>query len=185
MTSLRSAVALTGAPGSGKSATARELAARTGAALLDLDTLTNPLVDRLMEALSGDGLDDRRVADQIRTARYECLVGAAEDCLAAEVPVVLVAPFTRERQDAEAWAALADRLGEAGGEARLVWLRITADELGRRLVARGAGRDHAKLRDLDAHLATVDLSPPTTPHLAVDASASPPLQAEEIRRALA
>ncbi|WP_299518728.1 AAA family ATPase [uncultured Serinicoccus sp.] len=179
------AVAVTGAPGAGKTSTGRELARVLGAALLDLDTLTNPLVDLLVASLGGQGYDDPQVAPQVRRARYACLVGAAQDCLRTGTPVVLVAPFTGERADPQAWAVLARTLTEAGGEPWLAWLEISAGELGARLRARGAPRDHAKLADLEGYLGGVDLAPPLAPHLAVDATLPPQEQARDLRRRLA
>ncbi|MFK5584083.1 MULTISPECIES: AAA family ATPase [unclassified Serinicoccus] len=180
------AVAVTGAPGAGKTSTAQELARSLGAALLDLDTLTNPLLDLLVEALGSNGNSggyddpDVPVAARLRTARYACLVGAAQDCLRTGTPVVLVAPFTAERSDPTAWAALAQQLAAAGGDPHLAWLRIGVDQLGERLRARQAERDRAKLADLGAYLASVDLAPPVVPHLAVDAARAPAEQARSL-----
>lgn len=168
------AVAVTGAPGAGKTSTAQELARSLGAALLDLDTLTNPLLDLLV--------DDPKVPvdARLRTARYACLLGAAQDCLRTGTPVVLVAPFTAERSDPAAWAGLAQQLAAAGGDPHLAWLRIGADQLGERLRARQAERDRAKLADLEAYLSSVDLAPPVVPHLAVDAARAPVEQARSL-----
>lgn len=178
------AVAVTGAPGAGKTSTAQELARLLGAALLDLDTLTNPLLDLLVEELGGNGNAydgvDPAVAARLRTARYACLLGAAQDCLRTGTPVVLVAPFTAERSDPAAWAALGKQLAAAGGDPHLAWLRIGADQLGARLRARQAERDRAKLADLEAYLASVDLAPPVVPHLAVDAARAPAEQARSL-----
>ena len=118
----------------------------------------------------------------VRSARYECLVGAAQECLRVGAPVVLVAPFTSERRDPMAWTRLAGRLSEAGGEPHLVWLRISPEELSQRLRARGAGRDHGKLQDLAAYVSSVDLSPPEATHLVVDAADRPSHQAQLIQR---
>lgn len=168
----RLALAITGAPGSGKSSTGRELAALMGAALLDLDTLTNPMVDVVMDALGGQGYDDARVAPLMRRARYECLIGAAEDSLRAGTSVVMVAPFTAERSDLQAWSTLSGRLEAAGGQPQLVWVQIGPEELAHRLTLRQASRDRSKLDDLDAYISQVDLDPPQVPHLAVDATDS-------------
>ncbi|WP_165368567.1 AAA family ATPase [Serinicoccus sediminis] len=178
------AVAVTGAPGAGKTSTGQELARLLGAALLDLDTVTNPLVDLLVSALGGQGYDDTQVAPQLRRARYACLVGAARDCLRTGTPVVLVAPFTAERLDPAAWDALARELAEAGGDPRLVWLQITAEQLGERLRRRAADRDHAKLADLPAYLASLDLTPPVGPHAVADATLTPQEQARRLAQQL-
>lgn len=184
MSTSRPALVVTGPPGSGKTSTGLELARALGAALLDLDSVTNPLVDVVVDVLGGEGYDDPRVTALVRSARYESLLAGAEDCLRAGVPVVLVAPFTQERADQGAWAALAGRITAAGGEPRLLFLTVSREELSRRLLRRGAGRDAAKLADLGSHVASVDLSPPTSPHLAVDAALAPVAQAGAVLREL-
>lgn len=178
-------VVLTGAPGSGKSSTARALATGWRAAVLDQDAMTNPLVDVVAGLLGAADYDDPRLAAAVRTARYACLLRVAADCVAAGLSVVLVAPFTAERRDPEAWDRLEREVAAFGGRARLVWLRITPQELTARLRGRGAGRDAAKLEDLDAFLAGVDLTPPTTPFVEVDAALPPDVQAARIQAALA
>jgi predicted kinase len=178
-------VVLTGAPGSGKSSTARALARRWRAAVLDQDAMTNPLVDVVAGLVDAEDYDDPRLAGLVRTARYACLVRVAADCVAAGLPVVLVAPFTAERRDPAAWASLEREVATLGGRARLVWLRITPQVLLERLARRAAPRDAGKLSDLDAFLAGIDLEAPTSPHLEVDASMSPTEQAAAIDVALA
>lgn len=177
-------VVLTGAPAAGKSVTGAAFARLTGAAVLDQDTLTNPLVDVVAGLLDVRDYADPRLAAATRDARYECLLRVAEDCVRVGVPVVLVAPFTTERQDAAAWERLAGRMAAAGGRARLVWLRITPEELERRLVGRAAARDATKLADVRAWVAGIDLAEPAVPFVEVDAAAAPQLQAERIRAAL-
>ncbi|WP_164983804.1 AAA family ATPase [Cellulomonas endophytica] len=178
-------VVLTGAPASGKSVTGAAYARLTGAALLDQDTLTNPLVDVVAGLLDVHDYADPRLAAATRDARYECLLRVAEDCLRVGVPVVLVAPFTTERRDAAAWGRLAARMAAAGGRARLAWLRVAPDELERRLVGRGAARDAAKLADVRAWVAGLDLAAPAVPFVEVDAAAEPAEQADALRAALA
>ena len=177
-------VALTGAPGSGKSATARALGRLWGAAVLDQDTMTNPLVDVVAGVVGVRDYADPRLSGLVRDARYACLLGTAADCVAVGVPVVMVAPFTAERLDPTAWTRLAEQVAAAGGRAGLVWLRIAPDELARRLRERGAARDAAKLVNVDSYVRGLDLGAPTTVHLEVDASLPPEKQALAIRAAL-
>ena len=100
----------------------------------------------------------------------------AEDNLAVGVSAVLVAPFTMERRDPRAWEHLQRRMGGSVASARLVWLRIPADEVVRRVEQRGAARDLAKLRgDWPAGL---DLDPPPVPHIEVDALGAPAVIAD-------
>jgi predicted kinase len=142
------AVLLTGGPGAGKSTVGRALAGRIGAALIDQDTVTGPMVAVVAQLVGVHDLDDVRLAGPTRQARYEAVLAIAEDNLRAGVPVVMVAPFTRERRDVDAWSTLHRRLRAAGGSPLLVWLRLKPETAARRLKARGAARDLAKAREL-------------------------------------
>src|SRR4051794_33701752 len=102
----------------------------------------------------------------------------AEDNLAAGTSVVMVAPFTAERRDPRAWDQLQCRMNRVGATTTMIWLRISADEVLRRVGQRGAARDRAKVRsDWPAGL---DLEPPTVPHLEVEAHRCPELMAETV-----
>lgn len=173
-------VVLTGAPGSGKSVTGGVFARLAGGALLDQDSMTNPLVDVVAGLLGVDDYADPRLAAAVRDARYECLLRTAEDCVRGGTTVVLVAPFTSERRDPSAWARLATRMTAAGGVPVLAWLRIAPSELETRVVGRGTARDAGKLRDVRTWVAGVDLGPPAVPFIEVDAAASPQAQARRL-----
>ena len=129
------AVLLTGWPAAGKSTVGRALARRLGAALVDQDTATAPLVAVVAGLVGTDDLDDQRLAGPTRTARYETVTALAEDNLRIGTPVVLVAPFTRERRDPGARAALNRRLRAAGGTPLL-----SGCSCGPRRQLRGCGR---------------------------------------------
>ena len=163
------AVLVTGWPGSGKSTVGRRVARRLGAALVDQDTVTGPLVAVVAELVGTHDLDDPRLAGPTRQARYETVVAVAEDNLRVGTPVVLVAPFSAERRNLPAWQALDRRLRAAGGAPVLVWLQLEPSAVVRRLQARGAPRDLAKLADPSSFLAGLDHGRPVGPHLAVDA----------------
>lgn len=179
------AIVVAGPPGVGKSCTGRHLAARLGASLLDLDTMTNPLVDVIADLIGVEGdYADPQLAGLVREPRYACLVQAAGDCLGAGSSVVLVAPFTQERNGVDAWGRLASRLRAAGGEPHLVWLRADAELIAQRMAGRGAARDKDKLAGLRDGLAVPDLTAPTVPYLAVEASLTPEEQASTLISAL-
>ncbi|HEY2288745.1 MAG TPA: AAA family ATPase [Streptosporangiaceae bacterium] len=161
------AVLIGGSPATGKSTLAAALAPRLAAALLDLDVATGPLT-RVVSGLAGvSDLDDPALAGLTRAARYDTLLGLAAANLQAGRPVVLVAPFTAERAQPAAWAAVADRLAVLPV---LVWLHLPAGELVRRLTLRALGRDERKIADPAAFLSGLDLGPPAVPHLALDAA---------------
>lgn len=162
-TPLARAVLITGAPATGKSTVGRLVAGALGAALLDQDVVTGPLVDAIGADLDGPS------GRALRAARYESIVATAEDCLTVGVSVVLVAPFTAERSDAGAFRALETRFAAAGATTTLVWLTAPADVLVARMTRRGAGRDTAKRANPDAYFGPGLLVPPVVPHLAVEA----------------
>jgi predicted kinase len=158
-------VLLTGGPGAGKSTVGRALAATLGAALVDQDTVTGALVAVVADLVGVHDLDDPRLAGPTRAARYEAVVAVAEDNLRVGTPVVLVAPFTRERADIDAWVTLDRRLRNAGGAPLLVWLRLRPETALQRLTTRGAARDLAKIGEPVG----LDGTAPSGPHLALDA----------------
>jgi predicted kinase len=163
------AILISGAPATGKSTLAAALAPRLGAAVLDIDVATGPLTDVVSRLLGVADLSDPRIAELTRTPRYDTLLALAEDNLRAGISVVLVAPFTAERS-MDGWTAVADRLAAHGAGPALVWLRLPAHRLVERLKRRDAARDTDKVQDPGAFLGTLDGSPPTAPHLALDAS---------------
>jgi len=169
---MESALLISGPPASGKSTVASAVAARLRAALLDQDVVTAALTGVIGNLVGTQDLDDPRLAGLTRAARYEAVLATAVDTLRVGTPVVLVAPFTAERSDPAAWRVVRDRLRDAGGQPALVWLRLPADELVRRLRARGAERDEGKLADVAAFAAnTALLEPPAVEHIAVDGTA--------------
>ena len=86
--------------------------------------MTGPLVGVVADLVGVHDLDDDRLARPTRDARYETIAAVAEENLHAGMPVVLVAPFSRERRDLHAWEALDGRLRAAGGSPLLVWLHL-------------------------------------------------------------
>jgi len=156
-----------GAPASGKTTLGHALAPALGAALLDLDVATGPLTRLVLELVGATDFSDPRVSDLTRDRRYETLLALAVDITRGGTSVVLVAPFTAER-DAAVWTATAARMA-VSADPHLVWLTLPPDELARRLVTRGAARDLMKRRDPAGWLASLDIDNPSAPHLALDA----------------
>jgi len=161
------AVLVGGPPATGKSTLAEALAPQLGAAVLDLDVATGPLVRVVSELIGVHDLDDPALAGLTREARYDTLLALADANLRAGRPVILVAPFSAERAQPAAWAATARRLT---ADPIMVWLYLPPDELVRRLTRRALARDEHKIRDPESFLAGLDLAPPAVPHLALDAS---------------
>jgi len=165
------AVLVGGPPATGKSTLASALAPRLGAAVLDLDVATAPLVRVISGLIGVTDLDDPALAGLTRDARYDTLLALADANLRAGRPVILVAPFSAERARPAAWAATAQRLSAAAPVIPvMVWLHLPPDELVRRLSRRALARDENKIRDPASFLAGLDLAPPAIPHLALDAT---------------
>jgi len=149
-------VVVAGPAGAGKSTLGRALAAQMHAALLDLDDLTNPILDALW---SGAGhWNDPEHRALVRPARYAVLRAAAAAQVATGVDVVLVAPFTAELAGGDEWAALTAAVGPA--EPFVVWIDAPAEVLAARVQERADVRDSWT----EARPAAV----PAIPHLRVD-----------------
>ncbi len=153
-----------GLAGSGKSTVGRVLARRTGAVLLDQDVLTNPLMTRIARAagITDHDFDHPALADpEVRQARYQCLVDTGLDNVELGRTVVLVAPFTREIADRDAWNQLCVAFTPV--PVTLLWVTAPPRVLRERRRRRGLPRDLAA--DL-----TVDwaLHGPVVEHFAID-----------------
>ncbi|QDV26513.1 AAA family ATPase [Aureliella helgolandensis] len=159
----RSLHIVTGAAGVGKSTFAKSLAVQHAAALLDSDTVTEPVVQAGLTE-SGMSPEDRDSADYkriFRDAVYECLFRTAAENL-PHVSVVIVGPFTRELADSE-WP---EQLLKRFGIRPVIWFLTCEHEVRRkRIENRGNTRDQAKLTDWQQHLR---LAPLTRPVFAVN-----------------
>lgn len=150
-----------GAAGSGKSTLGRGLAVRIGATLLDLDTVTNPLLDTLGDRLAPGGhWNDDALREVVRPARYACLLATARDQRDIGLDLVLVAPFTAELAGGDAWTDLCAALEPHSP--RVIWLDAAPDALAHRLATRGEARDAGQRPAVAAR--------PRVPHRRIDAS---------------
>lgn len=154
------ALVVSGAAGTGKSTFAVALAGHLGAAVLDLDATYAAVLPLLRPRMD---------AAERRAALYAGLRDAATPSLAAGTPVLLVAPWTTERRDPDAWAALAAALASTGGTARLLWVCLDPATVLHRLRERRLDRDAAKLAAPGRWLeqARPD-EPPVIEHVRVD-----------------
>jgi sugar-phosphatase len=153
-------VVVAGPAGAGKSTLGRALAIEMRAALLDLDDVTNPILDAVWP---GPGhWNDPEHRTVVRPARYSVLRAAAAAQVASGVDVVLVAPFTAELAGGDEWAALTAAVAPA--EPFVVWIDAPADVLTARIHERADVRDSGR----ESTAATT----PAIPHLRVDGTAS-------------
>jgi len=132
-------VVVAGVAGSGKSTLGRELAAAMRVPLLDLDAVTNPLLDRMVGPVLPTHWLAAPHGELIREGRYAALRAVARDVVATVGCAVLVAPFTEELSGGAAWAELAAAVAPA--EIRVVHLDGDPALLAARRATRGAPRD--------------------------------------------
>jgi sugar-phosphatase len=162
-------VVVAGPAGAGKSTLGRALATRMRAALLDLDDLTNPILDAVW---SGTGhWNDPEHRALVRPARYAVLRAAASAQVATGVDAVLVAPFTAELAGGDEWAALTAAVAPV--EPFVVWIDTPVDVLATRV------RERAEARDVGTKSGRAAV--PAIPHLRVDGTSSMTDLVEEIR----
>ena len=162
-------VVVAGPAGAGKSTLGRALAAEMRAALLDLDDLTNPVLDA---AWDGPGhWNDPEHRAVVRPARYAALRAAAAAQVASGVNVVLVAPFTAELAGGDEWAALTAAISPA--EPFVVWIDAPPGVLAARVRERGDVRDSGAESNPAAA--------PAIPHLRVDGTLSTTDLVAEVR----
>lgn len=143
--------------------------------LLDLDTVTNPLLDGLPASVLAEHWLSPVHGAAVRNARYGALRAVAAEVVATAGGAVLVAPFTAEMAGGDSWAGLRAALGPA--DPLVVWIRGDAELFARRRAQRQADRDRHR----------ADGPPPLPPavdHLPVDAELTTPQQVFRVRRAL-
>ncbi|KID31468.1 haloacid dehalogenase superfamily protein, subfamily IA, variant 3 with third motif having DD or ED [Prauserella sp. Am3] len=168
-------LAVAGPAGSGKTTLGRGLATDLGAPLLDLDTLTATLLDRLHGPVLREHWLSAPHGDTIRAARYAALRATAADVVTTAGTAVLVAPFTAELSGGPEWHALVDAL--SGADLRMVHLTGDPALFARRRAARGAARDTHRPADSPP-------AAPRVPHIAVDAQLTPEQQRFRVLREL-
>lgn len=176
-----------GYAGAGKSTFGRLLASKTTGALLDKDTLTRPLVERLCEEL-GSGPHDRESATYqkvVRPLEYSCMLAAIEDNLVSGQITVAVAPWTRDFRSPGWGSAMKELAAAYDHSCLLAWVSTTPGIMHSRLATRNAPRDRQKLRDWAAYSANLNTSVPEIADVVIDnGPRATPLedQAEDLAR---
>jgi sugar-phosphatase len=166
-------VAVAGVAGSGKSTLGRALATALRAPLLDLDSLTNPLLDRLPADVFGGHWLASPHSDAVRAGRYAALRAVTQDTVATAGRAVLVAPFTAELRGGRDWELLREAAGTT--DLRLVHIDGDADLFATRRARRAEDRDRHRRPQPPSR-------PPVVPVLAVDGELT---TEHQLRRVLA
>jgi len=168
------AVVVAGTAGSGKSTLGRAIAQTLRAPLIDLDSVTTPLLEALpADTLGGHWLTSPH-ATNIRAGRYAALRTTAADALSTAGRVVVVAPFTAELSGGTEWDALVAALAPA--EPHVVHVDGDPAVLASRRLSRAAARD--------AHRPETPPTVPSIPVATVDAELSTAQQLARVLPAL-
>lgn len=157
-----------GFTGSGKSEFARFLSSVTGWTILDKDTITRALVERLLFAYGGDVSDRHSTLymEQVRPFEYRCLMDAVTENLRCGVSTVVTAPFVREFADAQWLARVHNRCVAYSARLSVVWMNCDEESMRDYIAFRGAARDSWKLNNWQDYLDTIDpeFTPPFNHH---------------------
>lgn len=139
-----------GPPASGKSVYGMKLAGELKAALLDIDTATERVVQAGLVA-AGKSPDDRDSPDfkaRFREPIYETLFEVAKENL-PHISVVIVGPFTKEFREPDWLSELSAKIGTA---TFAHYVTANAETRKRRMEHRACARDIPKLNDWERYL---------------------------------
>ncbi len=151
-------ILVAGYAGSGKTRVGKDLARRLQGCYLDKDTMSSPLVERLLAELDQpagdrDGAVYRAI---VRPLEYEGLMAAGLEAAELGAEVILSAPFLVQLTDPQ-WATnLASGASEREVQLRVVWVAANLKTLQRRMRERGSPRDAKKLADWHNYAAELD-----------------------------
>jgi transcriptional regulator with XRE-family HTH domain/predicted kinase len=157
-----------GFAGSGKSEFARFLSSVTGWTILDKDTITRALVERLLLAFGGD-VNDRHSTlymEHVRPFEYRCLMDAMTENLRCGVSTVVTGPFVREFADMQWMMRVRNRCAAYRARLSVVWMNCDEESMRDYIAFRGAARDSWKLNNWPDYIDTIDLefAPPFDHH---------------------
>lgn len=147
-----------GYAGSGKTEFAKTLARMYPAALLDKDTVSRHLVEKINFQLSGDPHDresDLYLSD-VRPLEYQCLLDTAIENLANGTNVIATAPWIREIASAK-WRRETERLlAYLDHDLHICWVHSDAPTMKLRIAQRNAQRDRWKMHHWQQYEASID-----------------------------
>ena len=173
----RTVLVVAGPAGSGKSTLGRALAGTVGAVLLDQDIATNPLMAQLAALVgAGDDLDHPALRGPVRDARYQCLIDVAVDNGRLGHDVVMIAPFTSECADPQAWSRLVRQLKPAW--VQLIWVTVPPEVALARRIRRNLARDRTAAGNGTPPAPAL----PVVPFVSASGATDPKLEAVRVAR---
>ncbi|MFF3242311.1 AAA family ATPase [Streptomyces sp. NPDC002870] len=160
-----------GYAGSGKSEFARFISQLTGWPVLDKDSITRPLVERLLVEMGNDPNDrhSELYRERVRPLEYQCLLETAYANVDCSISTVVTAPFVSEVMDVRWMRRLINRCEARGVSVATVWIQCDLETMHEYISFRSAARDSWKLQHWDEYARTIDPElRPIMPHMVVD-----------------
>lgn len=156
-------------PAVGKSTFARQLAKKTNACLIDIDTTTEAIIRAAMAQLTQNPSDrDSPIfKNAFREPIYQTLFSIADENL-PHTHAILTGPFTKEQQN-ENWLTEIQAKLKTPCIVKCVHIHCDAALRKQRLIDRANPRDASKLENWDEHLKYYEPETrPAYPHVSVD-----------------
>lgn len=159
---------VTGAPGAGKSTYGRRLALSQCAAFLDIDTVSETVVQAALAAmhLNPDDRDSPFFKQTFRAPIYESVFAIAQENL-PHISVVIAGPFTSEKSNAQWRAELEQRFQVA---VEIHYIHCSEMQLKSNMQRRANPRDAFKLANWDSYIRGYNMLPPLYPHVFVQST---------------
>ena len=134
---------VTGQPAVGKTTYAKKLAQLKRACLIDIDTISEPIVKAglNMAGLPVDDRDSQAFKQAFREPIYEAMWQTARQNL-TQIPVIMCGPFTRELEQPDWYQQVEQKMH---CPVTIYWLYASANIIKMRMQKRGNKRDRDKL----------------------------------------
>lgn len=160
-----------GYAGSGKTEFARFLADVSGWALIDKDTITRRMTERLLTELGADPHDRHSEVylKEVRPLEYISMMDAAAENLDVGTSTILAAPFISELNDDSWMRRLVNRCAGKRVEVSALWVRCDEESMREYIEFRDAPRDAWKLANWDAYASGLNTrQAPPGAHVTID-----------------
>jgi predicted kinase len=154
-----SIILVAGYAASGKTRVGQELARRLSPCVyLDKDTLSGPIVDRLLVALgSVHGDRDSEIYQcEVRPLEYACLMAAGFEAAELGTSAILCAPFLQQFTDRQWMEWLKEETRSRAIKSQIIWIYCDRAPLLTRMIARDSPRDQEKVKNWRSYSASVD-----------------------------
>ncbi|HMO84135.1 MAG TPA: AAA family ATPase [Lacipirellulaceae bacterium] len=155
----RTLILVAGYAGSGKTFVGKNLARQLPAFYLDKDTVSGPLVERLLAELhqpAGDR-DGSVYREEIRPLEYQALIAAGMEAAELGADVVLSAPFLVQLTDRQWTDQIVAHCRSRELHIRILWVACNPATQHRRMLERGSPRDLRKLAEWSRYAARLDI----------------------------